>query len=1187
MNPPATSLTPSQQQAVDARGNVLVMAGAGTGKTHTLIARCVDLIRKEGVSLDEILIVTFTEAAATELKRRLRAALEKSDDPHLSDQLALFDAAHIGTLHGFCFKLVREHFHQLGLDPQMTVLDEAQARLLADETLEEQFNVHYEGQDEFSLATQELIKVYGSGRDEKIRDLILRLYHYIQTRADAEAWLARQIAEFTRSEPAQWREWYAEAIADWRNEWLPVLVSLERENSKAAECFQLLRNNKSQKMFPKILEANHKENYPSGKMGALRKPLESFFEEAKFLGSLAATKSSDPLAEDWGWVRGHMTTLLQLAGEFAEAFSARKHADGTLDFHDLEQFALKLLWDFKAGRPTEIAQYWRKKLRFVFVDEYQDINAAQDRIICALAREGNAANRFLVGDVKQSIYRFRLADPKIFRAYSHDWRGKTGQTVPLTENFRSRESLLGFVNSLFAPLMHEEIGGVRYDDEAALKFGSPEKRAALSSKEPRTELLLRLKAGRDDQSDSDDGLSGLDESEKEARMLARRLVEMRDSGHEIWDEKSEIFRAAEWRDMAVLLRSPAGKAEIFAKQFENAGIPLHLERGGFYDSSEISDLLSLLQLLDNPLQDVPLIAVLRSPLVGCSLDELAEIRMLGSGKFWFALNQAATAKSLSPDAVRKIEKFLDRFRRWRKIARQASLSQCLEEILTETHYADWLQSCSRGSQQCANLRSFATLAGRFDDFQRHGLLRFLRFVEAQREFDSQPEVASAVEENAVRLMSIHQSKGLEFPIVAVPDLAKKFNEQDLNSEIILDERFGLSPRVKPPNAGGRYPSLANWLAKKNQRRELRGEEMRLLYVALTRARDTLLLSGSITGKQWEAMCEGSGSTTTQQIVSARSYLDWLTLWFRLQPGIKPDDQQGELPYLSWWLVNDQELTTETTNSPAAKTDIRDWRFPLRSHSDGRGEGQGEVRGENDKNSLSPEADKKLRQIVGWRYGFEAATKQAAKSSVTALRRAANEEQDDEAVVIFPIARRVAQKKLSAADTGLAHHKFLQHFNLDSAADLKSLEAEAQRLEKDNYLTADESTELDLKAIAAFWGSEIGGKIRGQPQFVRRELPFTARFAPRELDKILRAKSSNPADGFVIVQGVADLVVLLPGEIWVVDFKTDDVNRRDLPDKTKLYTPQLKLYGQALEKVYSRPVTNRWLHFLAVGQTEKV
>ena len=355
----------------------------------------------------------------------------------------------------------------------------------------------------------------------------------------------------------------------------------------------------------------------------------------------------------------------------------------------------------------------------------------------------------------------------------------------------------------------------------------------------------------------------MEESAKEARLLALRLTELKSSDHEIWDDGNKIFRAAEWRDMAVLLRSPAGKAEVFAKEFERAGVPLVVARGGFYDTSEVLDLLSLLQLLDNPLQDVPCIAVLRSPLVGCSLDELAEIRLAARDvHFWTALARMERGRPArefahhagEPSALlsrNKISTFLDRFSRWRKLARQVSLSQCLEEVLAETHYADWLLSCPRGAQRRANVEQFLNLAQRFDQFQRQGLFRFLKFIEAQREAGAEPEVAPVAEENAVRLMSIHQSKGLEFPVVVVADLAKAFNEQDLNGEIILDGQFGLCPRVQPPQTGGRYPSLPHWLAQRRQRRELRGEELRLLYVAMTRARDTLILSGAVTEKKWE------------------------------------------------------------------------------------------------------------------------------------------------------------------------------------------------------------------------------------------------------------------------------------------------------------------------------------------------
>ncbi|HEY1789858.1 MAG TPA: 3'-5' exonuclease, partial [Verrucomicrobiae bacterium] len=832
---------------------------------------------------------------------------------------------------------------------------------------------------------------------------------------------------------------------------------------------------------------------------------------------------------------------------------------------------------------------WREKLRFIFVDEYQDINAAQDKIISALG----ADNRFLVGDVKQSIYRFRLADPTIFRNYAMDPGNWKARVISLTENFRSCEGLLEFVNSLFKPLMSETLGGVPYDQQAQLKFGSPGTRAELSVAQnpgPRVEMLLREKKRGEnpDPEGGDDSLAGLQEAELEALMVATRLRELKESGHLVWTDGK--LCPARWGDFAVLLRSPGSKAEIYAKQFAKVGVPLLVERGGFYDSAEILDLLSLLQLADNPLQDVPCIAVLRSPLVGCSLDDLAEIRMAGQGRFWFALNRAAAADSGVNEVAReKIAKFLERFSQWRILARQASLSTCLDAILTETHYDDWLLSRPRGAQRHANVRRFLHLAEQFDAFQRQGLFRFLKFVAAQREIEAEPEVAPLAGENAVRLMSIHQSKGLEFPVVVLADLGKTFNEQDLRGAIILDEQFGLCPKVKPPSSGGRYPSLAYWLARKNQQRELRGEELRLLYVALTRARDTLILTGGASPKKWEGYFERHTSLGPRDILSANSCMDWLGMWFALQgfnftiePGV-----HGESPLLRWRVVSALEsgaavaLANPLTAIP-----------PIAAVQTAPG-GEGEAHDDPTPQSLSELAEK-----INWQYPFAPATQRVAKTSVTALRR---EMADDEAEQPFrTIIRRAptltkpssdrqrAATRLNAADTGLAHHKFLQYFAFETATDLKTFVAEAKRLEAEQYLSGEEAAALDLEALADFWGSEMGKRIRANASSVRRELAFTAGFAPMELDEIFGKEQGRELDGeMIVVQGVADLAVLLPKEIWLVDFKTDDVTAKELPGKIQVYSPQLKLYARALEKIYSRPVTDCRLHFLTLRKTISV
>ncbi len=1210
-------LTPSQQRAVNARGNVLVAAGAGTGKTSTLVERCIHCLEgSQPASIDEILMVTFTEAAAAEVRQRIRTRLEEQsrkepENSRWQEQLALFETAHIGTLHSFCFQLIRQHFYQLELDPQLAVLREEEAWLLANETLDEILKHHYAGETPEARAVQELIQVQGGASDKLIRSLILRLHNYTQTLPDPERWFREQVAAFSAPAPAHWESWLLDAIVEWRRRWLTWLGQNYPGNGVARECLATLQGLSANPTRGEVAAALEKivaacRNCPYGKKGDWLKPLEDFQEEAEFLSSLAATnEKDDPLVEDWNWVRPQMLTLLSLAEQFGEQFRVSKRELGMVDFHDLEQYALDLLWDAAENQPTKIAREWREKLRFVFVDEYQDINAAQDKIVQALGRDVPDGNRFLVGDVKQSIYRFRLANPKIFQNYARTWqeagqtpaRSASGATIPLVENFRSREGILNFVNSFFPLVMASEIGGVTYDKEARLKFGAPAERAALSAPSnaaPRVELQLRIKSREDADGPQEDGeegigaISELQEAEKEARLIARRLRDLKNEGHEIWDEKSKLFRAAEWKDMAVLLRAPTNKAESYAKEFARLEIPLQAARGGFYESMEILDLLSLLQLLDNPLQDLPAIAVLHSPLVGLSARELAEIRLTVKGHFWRALTtwhtnaltqnttrnpQPAVPQSGEAAAnplLSKIRLFLDQFTRWRRLARQASFSRCLEAILAETHYDSWLLTQPRGALRHANVQRLLGLAQQFDHFQRQSLFRFLQFVEAQKLAETEPDATAVTEENSVRLMSIHQSKGLEFPIVVVADLGKPFNLADLKADIILDEEYGLCPQIKPPHGPRTYPSLPYWLARQRERRELLGEELRLLYVAMTRARDTLLLSGTVSQNRFEKIWNQQDEIGVESIASAGSYSDWLGLWFsQAAAGRNQAADRGETEGVRWILHNDASLlASETATSQVEAPENAD---------------------------ADEAAWETLRKRIEWRYPFPTAAREPAKTTVSALRRRADELMDDASAPLFysPASRirgpRINHEPLitnqrSATEVGRVHHTFLQFVSLERVGNLAELQGEADRLLQAGTLTSEEAELLDFEGLSAFWNSELGKRIRRQTAAIRRELPFTMRYPAAEIAKLTgEPPATDLANEFVIVQGIVDLAVLLPKEIWIVDFKTDAVAARELAEKTRLYEPQLRLYSKALSEIYQRRVSGCWLYFLAVRQ----
>ncbi len=1286
-----SNFTSAQEEAIVARGNVLVVAGAGTGKTRTLVERCLRLVLDEGCSLEKLLLVTFTEAAAAEMRQRIRAELVKRwesnpDDPRLNEQIALLDTARIGTLHGFCLQLVRQHFHELEIDPQVVVLDEAQTRPLIEQTLEGLIESALGGTGGEAEAVRQLIRAHGRGSDGKVRELIVKLHRYTQTLGDPEKWWAEQEAMFQQAEPAQWRAWFGEGCEDWRARWLPVLRAQRPESTVTARVARVLEAAGDgaragaasgapvsgpaslgegvgragseigapgwADVFAEISAADGA--WPKGKKTEFRKPLEKLFDEAEFLQSLLpGADGRDPLAEDWVWVRGHLRALLRLGREFTAGFSRAKRELGGVDFADLEQFALRLLREPGTGAPTRAALQWQAQFEHVFVDEYQDINGAQDAILSALSRVGTRANRFLVGDIKQSIYRFRLANPRIFLGYEALWRADAaaGRRIPLADNFRSRAGVLDFINPLFAALMRPAVGGVVYDEDARLRFGkragagdggtegrrdgererrgegetagtggetppelaggdacgtgagsgraaedqgggeaadSAEKKLesphVVSYKAARVELHLVVKperGGGGGDGDEDGGWGDLESTEREARVIAARLRELRDEGHEIWDDEAKSMRAVRWGDMAVLLRSPASRAEAFAKEFHRAGVPLAVARGGFYASLEVSDLLGLLRLLDNPLQDLPLLAVLRSPLVGLSAAELARVRVGRTrGCFWDALRQfqrEGAAVPAAADGWAKVDGFLKRFDVWRERMRQTSLSYCLETALAETHYEALLQAEARGAERVANVRRLLDLARQYDPYQRQGLYRFLRFIEAQAEAELDLAAAAGTTADAVQLLSIHRSKGLEFPVVVVGCLGAAFNFRALEEDILLDEHFGLCPRVVPPDAEQSYPSLPWWLARQRERRELLGEELRLLYVALTRARDTLVLVGSdAKGEPWAT--EAARALTDAEVVAARNFLHWLRAWLPQVTDAADwaDDSQGGNGLVRWW-IHHTDGGAEADAGAGAEVEVPS---PVLAEAA----------------ALDAEDWERLGRRVTEEYPWVAATLEPAKTSVSVLRRRQVEADEEAKPSKFSqpasgsfVLKRGADGELTATERGTAHHSFMELVEVTRTGSLTELRAEGARLVEQGLLRAAEAAALNWSGIAGFWASELGDAVRRNAGRVQRELPFTARVDGADLLALGLHPPGPPlpAGEFVVIQGVVDLALILPDEIRLVDFKTDRVEGEELRAKARAYEPQLGLYARALERIYHRPVRRKWLYFLESGRAVEV
>lgn len=980
------------------------------------------------------------------------------------------------------------------------------------------------------------------------------------------------------------------------------------------------------------------------------------------------------MLQDWNGCRHDVVALLELVREFERTFTEARRAAAVVDFSDLEQLALHLLWDPAQQQPTRLARQWQAVFDLVCVDEYQDINGAQDRILQCLSRDGANANRFLVGDIKQSIYRFRRADPRIFQSYARLWRSGDHHTVaPLTENFRSHQAVLSFVNALFRPIMRPEVGGVAYDAEAELQLGAPGARPYFQNQpEGRIELHLLLTevakaspsvpsfspaqdspgAGSEttpgeDTSDPGADTADLDVEESQARIAARRLRTLHEQGCMIWDSSLRATRPVRWRDMVVLHPAPRSISERWARAFAVEGVPLDARRGGFFEALEVSDLIHLVRLLDNPRQDLPLLAVLRSPLVGMTVDELAMIRItspalplwpalvaLGAGSGPAAGNAPSSPADPSHDeadpfahdsfdsasadatldatpkttpatriqppadprlrpvfvsARAKAVAFLEAHARWRRIATQGSLAACLETVLAETSYEAWLLSRERADAKRANLHRLLALSRQFDDFQRHGLFRFIQFLEAQADAADRMDSAPVASGDSVRLLSMHQSKGLEFPVVVAAGLGRRFNDEDLKGEWLLDSEYGICPPVVPAQHLRRYHSLPRWLAGHRQRRDLIGEQTRLLYVACTRAAERLLLVGACRESRLDTWAGHHGTLTLRTLFEAQSPLDWIGPLLPSMTGVADlfSQESGTSERLHWrfWRAVPADvppiLPATPSGLPRPSDTLPFAGIPSAQLSFDLSLGTAET--------LTPAIEAARR--LDWRYPWIAATREPAKAAVTALRQ--QWQADDETAetstlpntppsTTQPASDVPNASRQSAIERGLAHHLFNERVDLARTGTLDELHAEVLRLESLGWFTREGAESLDLDGLAGFWSSPLAESLRAHAEFVERELPFTARLRIAEARRL--GSSQSPfgfaPDDYQVVQGVIDLALILPDEIWIVDFKTDRVSSDTLAQRAEEYGPQLRLYAHALTEIYRRPVTQRWLYFFA-------
>ncbi|MBQ3726381.1 MAG: helicase-exonuclease AddAB subunit AddA [Selenomonadaceae bacterium] len=1121
-------LTREQQEAVDARGeNLLVAAAAGAGKTRTLTERVVRLLEENSCEVDELLIMTFTNAAAQEMRARIQAALMKrleteldaANQARLEKQIILLSGAQISTFHSFCQTVLRRNFSRIDLDPKFRAAEDNELEILKREVIEELFEENYPN-DTFKKFTDEF---GGNVRgDEKIHDMILALHKFSMSMAYPDAWLDKladpyDLPEDARLEDTHWFKFLKPYI----------LQTLQKIFDECAEASLLAGKNKItakalttdrqqidalknslddwNELYDKIHAIDFKrfalgkgDEQIKSKIKSLRDAYKKKIETLREKYFLA---DENKMLSDIRELHAPIKELIRVTKLFAEKFSDAKRERGIIDFNDMEHFALKI---FDAA--PEVAAAYREKFKFIMVDEYQDTNGVQEAIVQKISRGDNL---FFVGDVKQSVYRFRLVDAENFRDKMDSYR-----CINLSKNFRSREKIITAANEIFKRLMNRRATEIDYDAAAQLQFGaSYEVGEKFFDERPEFFFIKPEK-------NPDDDVKAI---EVEMKFIAGKIHELIASKKLVRD--GEIYRPVQFKDIVILHRSPKTTAFEILDTLKKFGVPAYVpDEENYFRANEIQVVMSLLNLLDNARQDIPLAAVMLSPIGGFSAEELAEVRIANpDGDFYTAVSRGSD----------KCKNFLGKLNLWREAARQIGVPELLSNLYRATGYYDSVGREERGEARQANLRILIDRATKFESTNARGLSRFIEFIGKLK--DSGQDLATATtlgeNENVVRVVTIHKSKGLEYPVVFVAGVGKQFNAEDYTrANIFMHKEFGVGVYRTPKDSQLKVRTLATQAVAKKIADESISEELRLLYVAITRAEEKLFLVGT-TSKTALGNLRQVDTPDDYEILSAGKFMDWL---LPIKDALEP--------FMRSHLVEQMELDA------------------IQPRTLERAE---------EKISRAPE---KLQPTP--------LEKIPAKLSVTELKRRAEEEE-------LPLLENFAPKKflyrrpnfmqkkeMSGAEFGSLMHKVMQSLNLGGDLSPKGIVAQVEELARREIIPSEHAGQIRTEKISKFFASEIGRRLVAAQEFYR-ELPFS---------RLIDAQKFFHVDEKIFVQGIIDLLFKDAAGQWVLlDYKTD----KDTEDIAERYRVQIDLYAAAVEALLKIKVAEKYLYLLGGGRLVKM
>lgn len=1199
-----TNWSKEQLKAINLKTkNILVSAAAGSGKTAVLVQRIIKLITDNKIDIDHLLVVTFTNAAASEMRERISKAIEEEltkqpDNSHLQKQQSLIHNAHITTIHSFCLNVIRNNFNVIDLDPSFRIADETELKLLKSDTISELLEEHYtEADDSF----YDFIESYSSSKSDKIiEDLILQLYTFSQSYPYPKEWLnsLRQSFDIKTEEEIENTQW-TKFIIEYMNQIVSEIYDLINKTidicNQADGPYMYLDALKNDKLLlNKLKDANSYIQYSeilnqlkwkrlSSKKDEnvspqIRESIKAMRSEVK--GVIENIKKAfffQPVYEMLDDIKNSKLTinvLIDLVIEFSEMYSEAKTSKNILDFNDLEHKALEIL--IKNNESTAIAKQLSKYYKEIIIDEYQDSNLVQELILNSISRENiNEPNIFMVGDVKQSIYKFRLARPELFmekyKTYSKDDKSSY-QLIDLHQNFRSRKIILDSVNFIFSQIMDKKLGEIDYNEETALYKGAdyPKDTEANDT----SVLIVNLSKNMLEDKDQLDYTS----KELEAKAVAAKIKQLIDSKFQVHDIKTGKSRDIKYSDIVILLRTIVNWADVFENVLMSEGIAAHSETSiGYFSTIEVQTVLSLLNIIDNPIQDIPLTAVLKSPIVNLTSEQLAIIKSENKSENMYNCMMNYIDEGENSELKSKLIKFKQQLDNFRNHVPYTSIHELIWQILDETNYYNYITAMPAGQKRKANIDMLIEKAIQFQSTSYKGLFNFIRYINRIIDYEIDFGEANILNENenVVRIMSIHKSKGLEFPVVFVSGMGKTFNVQDSKSKTVIHPDLGIGNDYINPELRIKSPTLIKKIISKKIVLENLAEELRVLYVALTRAKEKLILTATV--KDFDStlskISRNVYNYNTQRLpftllAFATNYLDWiLPALIRHKSfaeiinrnNIAINTIQSEYSDINFEIkiINLPDMVTREiqsqTNKDLLKNELKNW----------------------DCNKIFDESiHEEIIKRLNWSYKYKNDLSLHAKMTVTELKTSFQNIDDQDSLNIIPEEKNITPKFMSnivepkGATRGTIIHKVMQNIDLKNINSIEDVEFQIDMLIQKGKIDLEQKKLINTETIYNFTKSNIAHRMNNANE-VFKEKQFIVGIKANEINKDFKSNE------IILIQGIIDVYFEENDGIVLLDYKTDTMYTKNLfIDK---YKTQLEYYQKAIEQITNKNVKQKIIY----------